>query len=136
MTKKINNLDVGIVDEMRCDRLLQLKNLPAVLLLTVETRRTPSLYGVGIVLGIVQSMAAALCPLFRRVVGSDVCGVCPREVMATGWSGYEGEPGLCVLRASVMSEPQRIWRMVTARSSPAASRAGQARRRVQRRKGG
>jgi hypothetical protein len=51
MTKKINNLDVGIVDEMGCDRLFQLKNLPAVLLLTVEARRTLSMHRVGIVLG-------------------------------------------------------------------------------------
>jgi hypothetical protein len=44
---------VGIGDEMRCDRLFQLKDLRAVLLLTVATRPTPSMHGVGIVLGIV-----------------------------------------------------------------------------------
>jgi hypothetical protein len=51
--KKINNLDVGIGNEMCCDRLFQLKDLPAVLFLTVATRPTPSMHGVGIVLGIV-----------------------------------------------------------------------------------
>jgi hypothetical protein len=37
---------------MGCDRLFHLKDLPAVLLLTVATRPTPSMHGVGIVLGI------------------------------------------------------------------------------------
>ncbi|MGO9093974.1 MAG: hypothetical protein ACLQGV_02015 [Bryobacteraceae bacterium] len=51
--KKINNLDVRIGDEMECGRLFQLKDLPAVFLLTVATRPTLSMDGMGIVLGIV-----------------------------------------------------------------------------------
>jgi hypothetical protein len=52
--KNINNLDGGIGDEMGCDRLFQLKDLPAVFFLTVATRPTPSMHGVGIVVGIVR----------------------------------------------------------------------------------
>ena len=53
MTKKINNLAMGIVIETDCHRLFQFKNLKPIARFSVDTSHDLSRRGVGIVLGIV-----------------------------------------------------------------------------------
>jgi hypothetical protein len=53
MTKKINNLAMGIAVEMDFDMLFRLKKLKRLRRLSFPSRHTVSMQGVGIVLGIV-----------------------------------------------------------------------------------
>ena len=53
MTKKINNLAVGIVIETDCHSLFQFKNLKPIERFSVYTSHDLSMRGVAIVLGIV-----------------------------------------------------------------------------------
>ena len=52
MTRKINNLAVGVGIEMDFDRLLRLNNLNLITPSIVDTGNSASMRGVGIVLGI------------------------------------------------------------------------------------
>lgn len=53
MTRKINNLDVGIGIEMDFDMLFQIKKLEAIMSTSVTRSHSVSMQGVGIFLGIV-----------------------------------------------------------------------------------
>jgi len=64
MTKKINNLDVGIVIETDLDILFYEKNLSRNWSTSVMKRSNASMHGVGIVLGIVEG-GYLRCPLAR-----------------------------------------------------------------------
>jgi hypothetical protein len=79
---------------MGCDRLFHLKDLPAVLLLTVATRPTPSMQGVGIVLGIVAwARAARVWTVYaRRDRSATVRRVKADETKLTRWTSRSPRP--------------------------------------------